>query len=137
MNFEEIKDLYEQSRECERVSIVKRLLEAGFTASLKGGKGIANYTSGGTIAPYDLRNFKYIEAAKNGVKHLISLQSFDVDPNSQNRHILMDRLGVYTYTGKYNPSDAQTKMRSTNVDLPMNNDKMKALIAMLEVCDGE
>ena len=58
-----------------------------------GGSGKPNYSSGGTLSrPYDLSNHMYIDLSYKGNKILISLQSFDIDPNNEkNLHVLYDR----------------------------------------------
>lgn len=131
LKFQEIKTLYTKAREAERLGIVNRLIRAGFKAATRGGAGRPDYTSAGRIDAYDLRNWKYIEAEKNGVKHLISLQSFDQDPRSKNLHVLYDRVGIYSYT-KYDPHAALSKMRTTSIELPMDEEKFQMLLAELK-----
>lgn len=131
--FKEISTKYEKLREEQRLSIVKHLDSIGFKVSKhpSSGKGRSDYSSGGMIAKYDLRNWKYIMATKNGRNVLISLQAFDQDPRSKNHHVLQDRIGIYTYD-KYNPEEAFTDMVITDVDLPMNEEKFMKLDMALE-----
>lgn len=81
---------------------------------------------------YDLSNWKWICVKRNDVHFLISLQSFDRDPDTENLHVLMDRIGIYAYTGDYSPIDAQTKMMITNVELPINSNKLDELAKILK-----
>ena len=58
---------------------------------------------------------------------LISLQSFDIDPNSNNSHVLYDRVGILFENGgkillpdnELKVSDAFLKMETTNWELPL------------------
>ena len=60
------------------------------------GHGKPNYSSGGTLSkPYDLTNHMWIDLSYKGNDILISLQSFDIDPNSHNIHVLYDRIVSY------------------------------------------
>ncbi len=133
MNFEDIKNSYVHAREDERKKIVKYLEGNGYTIvkGSRAGKGDSHYTSGNKIAPYDLSNWKYIEAEKFEKQFFISLQAFERDPNTNNIHVLMDRLGIYTYTGtrkNYNSYDAFTKMIITDIDLPLSDEKLNHLV---------
>ncbi len=127
-HFTEIKNEYENCREAERKAIRDHLVTAGFDVSMshQAGKGRINYSSSGRIKPYDLRNWKFITASKDGKSVFISLQAFDQDGNSHNHHVLYDRIGIYTYT-MYNAESAFAEMVTTDIDLPMNDDKFKRL----------
>ena len=118
----------EELREEERMGIVNHLASKGFRVSKdpRAGKGKDNYTSGGTIAEYNLSNWKYIDASINNHKVFISLQAFDKDPNSKNHHVLENRLGIYVYD-KYDPEKAFSEMVTTDIDLPMNDEKFRML----------
>ncbi len=126
--FTEIATKYEELRENQRMEIVNHLASKGFKVSKdpRAGKGKENYTSGGTIDEYNLKNWKYVDAAINGHKVFISLQAFDKDPNSGNHHVLENRLGIYVYD-KYNAEKAFNEMVTTNIDLPMNYEKFQML----------
>ena len=96
--FRDVKKAYTDCREAERVKIKKHLKGKGFTvwSGDKEGKGIPRYTSGGRLAPaFYLSNWKWLEALDEERYYFISLQAFDRDPNSQNYHVLMDRLGLF------------------------------------------
>lgn len=131
--FTEIVTKLEVLREEQRMSIVNHLDSIGVKVSKhpSSGKGRSNYTAGGTIAEYDLRNWKYIDASKDGKGVFISLQAFDQDPRSRNHHVLENRIGIYTYT-KYDPEDAFRNMFITDIDLPMNEAKFAMLDDAIE-----
>lgn len=128
MNFNDARNAYRECRETERLQIARHMVEKGFRASMRGdaGKGIENYTSGGRIEEYDLRNWMYVDAKGLDYNVFISLQAFDLDPNSYNRHTLMDRLGLYVYSN-YSAKDAYEQMITTNIDLPMDSAKFAEL----------
>lgn len=147
MNFKEIKKLYVEARENEKIKIIDYLLKENFiilnmedkeaTNPHKTGSGIKNYTSGKRIHSYDLSNWKWIFAEKNNIKYLVLLQSFDKDPKTKNRHILMDRIGIYRYSNLdlSKESIAQgcfDNLYNTGIDLPMDDDKLCKLCNMLE-----
>lgn len=134
MEFNEIKSEYVKCREQERQAIRDHLIDRGFivSKSSRAGKGVINYTSSGRIKPYDLSNWKYIIAAKDGKKKLfLSLQAFDQDKHSHNHHDLCDRIGLYAYE-TYNAEDAFNKMITTNIDLPMDEAKFAELDALID-----
>lgn len=134
MNFSKIKDMYNKARGIEGSKISKYFrehtdFEVGKSAVKQGKKG---YSSGSRFhEKYDLRNWKWVCVKRNNVNFFISLQSFERDPKTGNLHILMDRIGIYAYTGKYSPIDAQTKMMVTELELPMDDDKLKELEEIL------
>lgn len=50
----------------------------------------------------------------------------------------MDRIGVYAYVGNYSSIDAQTKMMTTNIELPQDDKKLNELgqtLRDLSECD--
>ena len=58
-----------------------------------GGSGKPNYSSGGTLSrPYDLSNHMWIDLSYKGNDVLISLQSFDIDPNKKEIKIFMSYM---------------------------------------------
>ena len=142
--FEHVKKAYMACREAQRQTILQYLEEQGYTVSRRGGMGREDYTSDGRIAPYDLRNWKWIEARKDGVYYLISLQAFDRDPNSGNFHVLMDRIGVFACS-EAEERAVKTKqekqafnqkvangMTVTAIDLPVTGQTLSELKAALE-----
>ena len=105
-----------------------------------GGSGKPNYSSGGTLSrPYDLSNHMYIDLSYKGNEILISLQSFDIDPNSKELHVLYDRIGILFEQSKKIPifkdcytitkvSDAFLKMETTNWELPLSEADMEEMV---------
>ena len=104
----------------------------------RGGRGRSNYSSGGTLSrPYDLSNHMYIDLSYKGNEILISLQSFDIDPNKEkNLHVLYDRIGImFEKDGiillpdnKSEVSDAFLKMETTNWELPLSKADMEEMV---------
>lgn len=100
-----------------------------------GGKGISKYSSGKRLEKvYDLSNWKYIETSYKGNYVFISLQSFDIDPNSKNVHILFDRIGILyekpvikDFDGM-KICDAFLKMKTTNWQLPLEDNEINKLV---------
>ena len=132
MNFKEYQENYYRAREIERRKPIHKLRKEGYEVSARGGRGIKAYTSGGRIKPYDLSNFKYIVAKKDGFTYFISLNPFDTDPVSHSRHFLPDRIGICKYRGDYNADYVYHNMKVTNIDLPFNDDKLDQLLSELE-----
>ena len=105
-----------------------------------GGSGKPNYLSGGTLSrPYDLSNHMWIDLSYKGNDVLISLQSFDIDPNkkgNKNLHVLYDRIGImFEKDGKIllpdnksEVSDAFLKMETTNWELPLSEADMEEMV---------
>lgn len=156
--FLETKLQYNTLREEEKNRIIDSLNQNGYQnknggpISHNSGKGIAEYTSGGKFndKPYNLSNWKYVEAQKeilvldeNGrqnslsVNYFISLQAFDIDPSSYNVHVLFDRIGIYVYTGKYIAKQAFFNMKTTKFELPLDEVDLEELIKELDNLCGE
>ena len=106
-----------------------------------GGSGKPNYSSGGTLSkPYDLSNHMYIDLSYKGNDVLISLQSFDIDPNSHNLHVLYDRIGIIFEKDEESDdkdgkpdnelkvSDDFLKMETTNWELPLSEADMEEMV---------
>ena len=159
MNKEEflkIKEAYKSARTEEKKSIIDFLLNKkdndgnlvflkekdGTDTFVKTGLGCGkrNYSSGGTLSrPYDLSNHMYIDLSYKGNEILISLQSFDIDPNSKELHVLYDRIGILFEQSKKIPifkdcytitkvSDAFLKMETTNWELPLSEADMEEMV---------
>lgn len=157
MNKEEflkIKEAYKSARTEERKSIIdfitKKKDNEGnylFTKSKDkpfntrnqylGGRGDEKYTSGRRLSrPYDLSNHMWIDLSYKGNEILISLQSFDIDPNSHNIHVLYDRIGIMFEKdciillpdNKSEVSDAFLKMETTNWELPLSEADMEEMV---------
>lgn len=133
--FMQIRQRYKELRLEQREIIIEYLEKAGFAVSGKnGGRGIRDYTSGRRFQiPYDLSNWLWIHVEKDGRKAMISLQSFDQDPNSKNYHVLMDRIGIFLYDGTASPCKSYEKMEAQDIDLPMDEEKLRKLIAVLNL----
>ena len=102
-----------------------------------GGRGAEKYTSGRRLSrPYDLSNHMWIDLSYKGNEILISLQSFDIDPNSHNIHVLYDRIGIMFEKdciillpdNKSEVSDAFLKMETTNWELPLSEADMEEMV---------
>lgn len=147
MNFNEIRGLYEVAREKEKNNIIDWLVENNFIIlnmndkeakkPYQTGSGSRNYTARKTIKKYDLSNWKWISAKKGEWQYIISLQTFDIDPENGDRHVLMDRLGIYKCNnGKYNSEECFQKMINTGIDLPMTLNKFKDLKSAIDKVDN-
>jgi len=144
MDFSEAKRQYVSARQEQKNKIIDWLIKEGFTiltmsgeaasAPYRTGSGLKNYTAGSRISAYDLSNWKWISARKNDSEYLISLQAFDIDPSTRDRHILMDRIGIYTYDkGNYDPQECVEKMVNTGIDLPMSEAEYAVLKEKLKL----
>lgn len=132
MTFDEVKSEYERQREEQRKLLSDFLSQhdgiknAGLRVAKKGGKGDQGYTSGGVIAAYDLRNWKWV-CVKNGDKDFdctISLNMLDRDSSSRYIHALYDRIGLVFSP---NPDD----WFCTDIDLPFDEDKMERIAQLV------
>ena len=82
----------------------------------------------------------WIDLSYKGNDILISLQSFDIDPNSNNLHVLYDRIGIIfgkdeesdNKDGKLDNelkvSDDFLKMEITNWELPLSEAEMEEMV---------
>ena len=112
----------------------------GTDTFVRTGRGYGNkhYSSGGTLSrPYDLSNHMWIDLSYKGNDILISLQSFDIDPNNEkNLHVLYDRIGImfekdgkiWLPDNKSEVSDAFLKMETTNWELPLSEAEMEEMV---------
>ena len=138
LSFQDIKDAYEQKRENERIKLRDYLIACPelSNAGLKVvggrkdniGKGHEDYTSDKHIAPFDLRNWKWVEI-KNQDKSfsaIISLNMPDKDPGSGNFHALYDRVGLILNEQGSGRSFAHMDIY-TNIDLPFDKDAMEKI----------
>ena len=154
--FENIKKAYKDCREDQRRKIIDSLAkkidangQALFTKKngknysndryrYSGGSGRINYGKKRLAPAYDLSNWKYIETRYKGNYVFISLQSFDIDPSSssKNIHVLYDRIGLLfeepqflkVYPDEMKIKDSFIKMKTTNFELPLNDDEIDNLI---------
>jgi len=111
MEFQKIKDQYEQQRKAERSKLIAYLekhalfTNAGLTVLKGGGSGRKNYSSSGRIFPFNLSNWKWVECenARGSFNAVISLNMLDDDLSSGNAHALYDRVGlILTYRHENN-----------------------------------
>lgn len=134
MFFLNSKKMYDKARTYDRNEIARylrnsKIFEVERSAARQ---GTDKYSSGGRLHnKYDLSDWKWVCVKRNNVHFFISLQSFERDPKTGNLHVLMDRIGIYAYTGDYSPIDAQTKMMVTEIELPMDKEKLKKLEEIL------
>ena len=160
MNKEEflkIKEAYKSARTEERKIIINFITKKKdnegnylFTKSkdkpyntrnqYSGCRGSKKYTSGSSLSrPYDLSNHMWIDLNYKGNDILISLQSFDIDPNSKELHVLYDRIGILFEQSKKIPifkdcytitkvSDTFLKMETTNWELPLSEADMEEIV---------
>lgn len=79
----------------------------------------------------------WIDLCYKGNDILISLQSFDIDPNNKKSlHVLYDRIGImFEKDGnillpdnKSEVSDAFLKMETTNWELPLSEAEMEEMV---------
>ena len=134
-----IKDFLLSKRDSDRNLIFLREKDATDTfVRTGGGYGKKHYSLGGTLSrPYDLSNHMWIDLNYKGNDILISLQSFDIDPNgNKNLHVLYDRIGILFEKGgkillpdnKSKVSDAFLKMGTTNWELPLSEAEMEKMV---------
>ena len=135
MDFSEIKEMYNKVRTEEKNKIAlffrnHKDFEVEKSAARQGRK---EYSSKGRLGKkHDLSNWKWVCVKRNYVHFLISLQPFERDPYTGNLHVLMDRIGIYAYSGDYSPTDAKTKMMITNIELPIDSHKLDELARILK-----
>jgi hypothetical protein len=136
LDFFEVKEAYRKLRVIEKNKIIGRLLDDGWsimnmmmTKELsnpydpKAGCGLPKYTSDGAIVPYDLRNWQWINAMKDGVSINVGLQSLDFDEKTGNIHALLDRVSIY--------NRERDEGIITEYDLPLSNDDLDSLISAI------
>ncbi|MDR2672265.1 MAG: hypothetical protein LBC35_03045 [Coriobacteriales bacterium] len=135
--FNVAKAAYIKARSHERDKIISKLLERGWTVmnmlftkelanpySPKAGRGLANYTSGGRMEPFDLSNWMWVNVRRDGCNYSVSLNADEIDPDTGHGHVLFDRLALSNYdTGDYVIS---------NIDLPLDDDKLEELVDVLD-----
>lgn len=137
MDFLEARKEYNDCREKEKNKIIKELKKSGYeiTPYFKGHGSNYYKASGEMQNPYDLSIWKWIEVKKQDKYYCISLQAFDRQNKERNEIVLFDRLGIYGPYNVYDQKDCFDKMHVTEIDLPMDDNKMKQLINSLnKVC---
>lgn len=135
---------YQDARNAQRSRIVDALKEAEFD-EVEGQQGTYNYKGGGTFEPiFNLGSWKYITARRGDAQVYISLQTFDRDANTNNVHILVDRIGVRITIDGTDPAKFPTRGVSidewvqawadarTEFALPLSDDNLKKLVKLIE-----
>ena len=119
-------------RQGERTKIIKFLESKGLFVDKRGGNGGENYTNNGTLPKeYDLRNWIWVTGKYKDKGFLISLQAFDRDKESQNYHVLMDRIGICVYDKEQNKPNYFDIMEVTNLDLPLGKRDLNMLYNLI------
>ena len=135
-NFEDIKGKYYEARKEQRTILRNLLKDNQYKVKEKGkaGGGCKDYNSGeNMLSPdYDLRNHMWVEAEKDGIGILISLNPFDVDTNSGNPHHLYDRIGIQAFLGENTEASIRTAMIITPYSLPINENNGNDIV---KFCD--
>lgn len=137
MEFQKIKDQYEQQRKAERSKLIAYLekhalfTNAGLTVVKGGGSGRKNHSSSGRIFPFDLSNWKWVECENAGgsFNAVISLNMLDDDLSSGNAHALYDRVGlILTYRHENN---TYKTLIWTDIDLPFSDESMEKIAKLI------
>ena len=137
--------VHEANRETQRTLIARYLKEVGFEflsklgtdiSPIAGGRGRPNYTSQGRFTePYDLRNWKWVEANKGNKVIMITLQPREQDMKTKNIHTLVDRLGFRVYLDDELPEATAYRnhyeMNMTDINLPMTEAKLSELVDLI------
>lgn len=127
-----VKETYRLLRMEERIKIMDYLENRGLTIVRKSGNGGENYTNNGTLPKeYDLRNWIWVTGKYKDKGFLISLQAFDRDKESQNYHVLMDRIGICVYDKEQNKPNYFDIMEVTNLDLPLGKRDLNMLYNLI------
>ena len=130
--FKNVKETYRLLRMEERIKIMDYLENRGLTIVRKSGNGGENYTNNGTLPKeYDLRNWIWVTGKYKDKGFLISLQAFDRDKESQNYHVLMDRIGICVYDKEQNKPNYFDIMEVTNLDLPLGKRDLNMLYNLI------
>ncbi len=130
--FKNVKETYRLLRMEERIKIMDYLENRGLTIVRKSGNGGENYTNNGTLPKeYDLRNWIWVTGKYKDKGFLISLQAFDRDKDSQNYHVLMDRIGICVYDKEQNKPNYFDIMEVTNLDLPLGKRDLNMLYNLI------
>lgn len=126
-SFSEAKERYNAYREYERKKIIAFLKHKGLQVSQAGVMGYPCYTNGGRLKrSYDFTNWKWVSVTIGNIKILISLQAFDKDKSSKSIHILMDRIGICSYSKSTSP-DHFNSMEVTSFELPLGLTDLESL----------
>lgn len=142
--FDLLRRKYQDARNAQRLKIVEALKEAKLD-EVEGRQGVYNYKGGGTFEPeFNLGSWKYITARCGDAQVYISLQTFDRDANTNNVHILVDRIGLRVTTDGTDPAKFPTRGVSidewvqawadarTEFMLPLSDNNLKKLVEVIK-----
>ncbi|MFT4445348.1 hypothetical protein [Parvimonas sp. G1967] len=91
--FKDVKDKYNTLRNNERQKIVNAFKKHNFEA--RRNQATSRYTSRKQISPsFNLKNWKWVEAYRDGYTVLIGLQAIERDSKTKNIHVLFDRISI-------------------------------------------
>lgn len=138
--FEAAKEAYTDQRNWQRQLIADYLKQQGMYVRIAGraGRGSKTYTAHGTLkAPYDLSNWMWVEVLsdeKDADKPslIISLQSPDMDPETKNKHVLMDRICITMCPTTADGPDRL--LLSTGFTLPLDEAALQDISEMAHLC---
>lgn len=135
--FREARAAYMHARNEQRLLIADALDSAGFNVKRRGsaGRGLPNYTSGRRLnPPFDLSNWMWVEAERDGVTVTVTLQVLDQDPNSSNLHALVDRIGVHAIREGHPAGDTDPlcERATTDLQLPLLAEDLDALLILID-----
>lgn len=129
------KDQYKKCRESEKDKLIEVFKKEGYEVAGNGGAGRKDYTSGGNIKTYDLSNWLWLVAKKKeGTKTTpitVYFQSFDLDPNSKNCHVLFDRLS-YSFSIEDEKYKIESEIINTDYDLPLKEADYQKLTEIIQ-----
>ena len=131
MEFQKIKDQYEQQRKAERSKLIAYLEKHALFTNAGLTVGRKNYSSSGRIFPFDLSNWKWVECENAGgsFNAVISLNMLDDDLSSGNAHALYDRVGlILTYRHENNTYKTLIWM---DIDLPFSDESMEKIAKLI------
>lgn len=129
------------AREYEWKKLRKYLSDNNITiVNGRSGCGSQTYSSNRRLnPPYDLSNWRWIDITlKNGGMAFISFQPFDKDNNTNNSHVLFDRIGISWYEKRKDNSNLEKQKETamiinnmfiTDIELPLDENKMN------KICD--
>lgn len=97
--FSNIRNMYHEKR-LQQATLIAEALRKKEYRYVQCHKGSSEYGSRkrNPINPcYDLSNWIWVKAVKDGVKVLVTLQVLEQDPASKNVHALIDRIGIEAF----------------------------------------
>ena len=139
MAFERIRENYYEARRDQLAYLSRSLAKEPEIIKCRVKCGSDKYNSKGRMeSKYDMRVWRWLDVDINEVHFVVTIQPFEKDSSTSNKHVLMDRIGIYAYIGEYSPIEAQTQMLITDISLPLDInkvDKIKAILKDLSECE--